>query len=266
MYLSYASEMNPIRDQGSQGTCAAMAGAAMKEWQEKQDVAYGGYMSPQFIYNLRSNAPAEGMYMRDLMNILRNYGDCFEEDFVYWNLSEPNATVLGKAAQYKISAYAQVLTIEGLKNALYANGPCVMAVPVLNTTTRLWHAFEGDTYIGGHAMAVVGYNPFGFIIRNSWGNYWGVEGLTLFPYSDWGDHWEVWTTIDADSGSLPVVPPEPDPVIPPEPDPVVPPDPDPVDPVVPPDPDPVDPVDPVSPHDGRGWQKDWFWDKFRRRI
>lgn len=38
---------------------------------------------------------------------------------------------------------------------------------------------------GGHAFAIVGYTPDGFIIQNSWGSDWGSEGLAILSYEDW---------------------------------------------------------------------------------
>ena len=58
-------QMRPIRDQGQQGTCSAQTAAAMKEWQEKVDLGFSEYMSPQFIYNLRESYGMEGMTPRD---------------------------------------------------------------------------------------------------------------------------------------------------------------------------------------------------------
>ena len=46
--------LRPIRNQGSQGTCAAQSAACMKEYQEKLDMNFNEYMSPQFVYNHRS--------------------------------------------------------------------------------------------------------------------------------------------------------------------------------------------------------------------
>ena len=49
---------------------------------------------------------------------------------------------------------------------------------------------------------MVGYNKEGFIIRNSWGTEWGDNGYTLYKYSDWGHHWELWTTVDIDNDDV----------------------------------------------------------------
>ncbi len=38
---------------------------------------------------------------------------------------------------------------------------------------------------GGHAFAVVGYTPYGFIVQNSWGPSWGMKGFAVLTYDDW---------------------------------------------------------------------------------
>jgi hypothetical protein len=38
---------------------------------------------------------------------------------------------------------------------------------------------------GGHAFAIVGYTPEGFIIHNSWGEGWGTRGRAVLTYQDW---------------------------------------------------------------------------------
>jgi hypothetical protein len=38
---------------------------------------------------------------------------------------------------------------------------------------------------GGHAFAIVGYEPSGFWIQNSWGRRWGRDGTALWTYEDW---------------------------------------------------------------------------------
>lgn len=210
--VDYRPQMQPIRDQGSQGACAAMAGAAMKEWQEKLDVLLNEYMSPQFIYNNREDLNEEGMYMRDLMLVLKEKGDCTEIHFPYGKSSKPDIEDYVEASKYRISNFASIDTIEDLKTALYVNGPCIIAIPVYNFTERLWYQNKGEQLLGGHAMCVAGYNKDGFIIRNSWGENWGQNGYCIMSYTDFGMQWEIWSTIDAKSVN-------PDPPIPPEPEP-----------------------------------------------
>jgi Papain family cysteine protease len=41
---------------------------------------------------------------------------------------------------------------------------------------------------GGHAFALVGYNEDGFIVQNSWGEGWGLNGFAVLHYDDWADN------------------------------------------------------------------------------
>jgi hypothetical protein len=206
--LDYRSELEDIRDQGSQGTCAAQTVACMKEWQEKQDVKWYGYMSPQFVYNHRKNQDGSGMYSRDVMKILHKIGICPESKYPYGKIESPNnidEDVKETALNYVIDSYASVNTIDGLKKSLIKNGPCYIAFPVYNYSDKFWKRVDQQVFLGGHAVCVVGYTKDSFIIRNSWGDKWGDNGYTYYPFNEWGSHWEVWSTVDADTYSPRVV-------------------------------------------------------------
>ena len=43
----------------------------------------------------------------------------------------------------------------------------------------------GGAPAGGHAFALMGYTPDGFIVQNSWGPEWGNMGFGLLAYEDW---------------------------------------------------------------------------------
>ncbi len=205
--LDLRPKLQPIRDQGDQSACAAMAGAAMKECQEFTDALLNEYFSPQFIYNLR-DGDDEGMYMRDLMNILRKAGDCTEKVFQYGSDGKPPQIALNEAKNYIIQSYAAVESVDELKTALYLNGACIIAVPVYNYSERMWYQNPGEELLGGHALTVVGYNDLKrkFLIRNSWSKDWGQSGYCEMPYEDFKLAYEYWTTIDEKS-----YPPEPEP-------------------------------------------------------
>ncbi|MBW2982642.1 C1 family peptidase [Candidatus Woesearchaeota archaeon] len=198
-------KMLPVRDQGYQGSCAAMTAAAMKEYQEYINISLAEYMSPQFVYDNRyDQTHLAGMYGREVMQILQEKGDCREVTYPYNHPHSPEdiaENIYEEALNFTIQNYAQVTTIEGLKTALMQNGPCYIAVPVYRYDTRMWYQYPGDVGKCGHAMTVVGWDDKGFIIRNSWGEDWGDKGFCTFPYEDWGWQWEVWSPIDDNSST-----------------------------------------------------------------
>lgn len=195
------NDLQPIRNQGPFGTCAAQTASCMKEWQEKNDVQFDDHMSPQFVYNHRDNQDGEGMFSRDVMKILNKKGIVPETTYPYETVTPFSPAILEEGLKYIIEGYARVNTIEGCKKALIKNGPCYIAFPVYNYGKRFWKPAQGDKMQGGHAVTVVGYNKEGFIIRNSWGTRWGNMGYTTMPYEDWGMQWEIWTTIDGNTGN-----------------------------------------------------------------
>jgi len=199
--VDYRKEMNFIRNQGSKGACVAFATSAMKEWQEKEIIGKNRYMSPEFIYENRSNRDTEGMNLRDAMDILLKSGICADSLYPYSTTDVPPSTVIpqsafDEASKFKIKSYAQIDTQEELKTALVNKGPCLVAFPCYNNGKSFWKQKEGDTSKGGHCVLIVGYNKDGYILRNSWGLAWGDFGYTYYPYSDWGAHWEIWSSID----------------------------------------------------------------------
>ena len=199
--LDYRDELQPIRDQGWQGSCVAQVGACMKEWQEYHDMKFNEHMSPQFIYNLRGHDDS-GMFARTLMKILYDIGSVPEYKYPY----ETNAAITEElkhiASGFRIKGYAQVNTIDGLKSALSKSGPCYIAVPVYHYEGQIWKPLPNLTeLLGAHAMTIVGYDDKGFIIRNSWGEDWGDNGYVIFPYEHWGMQWEVWSTVDITDSS-----------------------------------------------------------------
>lgn len=95
--------------------------------------------------------------------------------------------------------------VNDIKNELAAGRCVAFSVPVFNSWLRSpWVAHTGDITIpvpgevrvGGHAMCLVGYSDMPnpglgggqFILRNSWGNTWGISsppgvGYGTIPYA-----------------------------------------------------------------------------------
>lgn len=197
--LDLRIHLNKVRDQGDYGTCAAISASTIKEYQEFQEIGFKNYFSPKFIYNNREDQNNEGMYARNVMKILNKIGIIEEKKYPYKldeNPNEISKKIYKRASLYKIKGYGQIFNIDCLKEALFKNGPCLISFPTYNETLRMWEKNRNDVDLGGHAMTVVGYNKKGFIIRNSWGESWGNNGYCMYPYKDWGSHWEIWTCID----------------------------------------------------------------------
>ena len=199
----------PVRNQGAQGSCFAMSTACMKEYQERKDYGLKEYLSPQFFYDQRFNLydargdNDEGMYGRDVMTLLSKVGICTEQEYPYGtpqDRTDVTTDIYESASKHRVAGYAAVRTLNALKKSLVDNGPCLIGFPVYHYGEYMWKPeYEGQPMSGGHAMTVVGYTEDSFIIRNSWGDRWGDGGYCYYPFEDWGAHWELWTTIDADT-------------------------------------------------------------------
>jgi C1A family cysteine protease len=203
--LDLRPKLQPVQDQGKQGTCVAESTVCMKEYQEKLDVDLKKKLSPQFIYNIRSNYPNDGMHCRNAMDIITKYGCCIEELYPYGKIETKDKIpkkAFDNALNYKIQSYAQVNTIDGVKTALYKNGVCIIAFPCYNYSKTFWKQKKDQKLLGGHCVSIVGYTKTGFIIRNSWGKSWGDKGYTNYPYDQFGSHWEIWTSIDENSEKI----------------------------------------------------------------
>jgi len=153
MTLDLRRGLRPVRDQGAQGTCAAQSAACMKEWQEKKDINFREYFSPQFIYNLRENSESEGMYGRDVMRILYHIGICPEKLYKYGTIEDKenlikNESLIGMSSNYTIKHYAKLNSIDTTKKALFQNGPCLICVPVYNLTEKMWIPQPGQKMMG----------------------------------------------------------------------------------------------------------------------
>lgn len=206
--LDYRKDMPEVWDQGIDGPCSSYAVTAIKMWQEKINYGLSEELSKYFIYNIRPNKPQAGMNPRATMRLLQAWGIPRKALYNRKPIKDVNLLpkeIIDDAKNHRILGYAAINTIDGLKGALVKNGPAYIAMPVYHNESSFWKGGAGDKILGGHALVVVGYNKAGFILRNSWGSYWNGDGHTIYPYSDFGMHLEIWTSID-DTTSTAVIP------------------------------------------------------------
>lgn len=130
---------------------------------------------------------ADGTSLKAALDIARNYGVVvdavlpFKGGLLY--AGDENSFYL-TAAQRKIASYINLgRDPMQWRSWIATNGPVLTRLDVDETW---YHATSTKgrlaTYVppagpAGHAVAMVGYTPDGFIVRNSWGTGWGDNGF-----------------------------------------------------------------------------------------
>lgn len=229
--IDYRPNLPPVFDQGQRGSCVACAAAwTVKAFHELNQGDFPGQgLSAAFLYSLckkNDGIPGqEGTTPKIAMQMLQKYGICPEVTMPYSTLAnlpapqvpEASVAVINTAAVYKIKTYAQLCcnsdisrsaTIQAMRTALKNEGPFMVALLVCDNFIPDGKGklpLPAGMIRGGHAVGIVGDLPDQgcFILRNSWGNYWGLNGYALLPYEwitaryDGGWYlFEAWTATD----------------------------------------------------------------------
>lgn len=193
----------PVYDQGQLGSCTANAIAAAVEFdlmKQKQNPIF--VPSRLFIYyNERAMegtvASDSGAQIRDGIKSVATQGDCPETLWPYAIAKfavKPPANCYANAVKYKAINYQRIVQeLNQFKGCLFAGYPFVFGFTVYTSfesqqVAQTGHASmpaAGEKTIGGHAVMAVGYDDANqwFIVRNSWGAGWGMQGYFTLPYA-----------------------------------------------------------------------------------
>jgi len=196
--IDYRSQMMPVRNQGSEGTCVPFAVAACMEFYAKKFSGMTRYFSPCWIYDLRANKTTEGMSPGEAGSILKKNGIVYEDMYPYSEKNNVSSQEdVDKAAQWKIKQDMYLIGVDEVKAALNDVGPVLLALPVFHTESEFWKPKgNSQTLLSGHAVVCVGYNSNGLILRNSWGSTWNNDGHTVISYHDYlVSVWESWSFV-----------------------------------------------------------------------
>ena len=201
--IDLTPECPPVYDQGQLGSCTAnaIAGAIQFE-QMKQNLAQIFTPSRLFIYyNERTMEGTvnsdSGAQIRDGMKSIGSLGDCSEDiwPYIIANFAEkPSDACYQTALQHKAILYQRVVRdLIQMKGCLASGYPFVFGFTVYESfesqqVAQSGHApmpQHGEKVLGGHAVMAVGYDDANqwFIVRNSWGTSWGMQGYFTLPYT-----------------------------------------------------------------------------------
>jgi C1A family cysteine protease len=192
----------PVYDQGALGSCTANAiGAAFEFELLKQDKAGDFVPSRLFIYyneRLMEHTVAidNGAEIRDGIKSVHNQGVCPETMLSYdiqKFADKPSAACYKEALKHQVLSYHRVnRSLQQMKGCLAEGYPFVFGFTVYDSfesetvakTGKLEMPGADEKALGGHAVMAVGYHESSkrFIVRNSWGNDWGLTGYFTMPY------------------------------------------------------------------------------------
>ena len=200
--LDFRTKCPAVYDQGKLGSCTANAIGFCYHFDElKQDEASPFQPSRLFIYyherNMEGHVNTDsGAEIHDGIQTIKEIGVCSEDSWPYditKFTEKPADTCFETAKQHRsISNAAITQSIEQLKAALIMGFPVVFGFTVYEsfegndvaTTGNMPMPASGEKVLGGHAVALVGFNDDRrvFIVRNSWGASWGDQGYFYMPY------------------------------------------------------------------------------------
>ncbi|MEP7310041.1 MAG: C1 family peptidase [Acidobacteriota bacterium] len=193
----------PVVDQGELGSCTANAIAGALQFnQMKEKLADIFPPSRLFIYyNERviehTVNEDSGAMIRDGIKSVAKDGAPHETLWPY-DISKfrdkPSAAAYKDAAKHRAILYQRLnQTLDQLKGCLASGFPFVFGFSVYESFETQAVAKTGkvpmpkakEKQLGGHAVLAVGYDDASkrFIVRNSWGTGWGLQGYFTIPYA-----------------------------------------------------------------------------------
>ena len=197
------SQCPAVYDQGQLGSCTANAIAAALEFDQMKEKQSNVFVpSRLFIYyneRVMEGTVNEdsGAQIRDGIKSVGKQGDCPETLWPYDIKKfavKPPDKCYQQALKFKAVQYQRLSQIlNQLKGCLASGYPFVFGFTVYESfesqqVAQTGHAsmpLPKETVVGGHAVMAVGYDDSQnwFIVRNSWGDGWGLKGYFTLPYA-----------------------------------------------------------------------------------
>jgi C1A family cysteine protease len=212
--------LSPVEDQGAMNSCTANAIVGVLEFLEKKDKKPFVDLSRLFVYyNERviehSVSADQGAFIRDGIKSTVKQGVCAESKWPYSKsklYSRPPVACYREAADHQVTSYHRISSLTEMRQCLAEGYPFVFGFTVytafmsdeVKKSGILNMPQPGEKVEGGHAVVAVGYDDAQkrFLVRNSWGSGWGMNGFYTMPYdylSDRNLSDDFWTVRQAEN-------------------------------------------------------------------
>lgn len=202
-YMLYRT---PIKSQGSDNSCTAMAiSSAMETFYKEPNFQ----LSPKFNWycsrSLYMNTFPKntGVYLRDAIKSANKEGIPPESLCPYTEVNvKPTVFSSSFSRFFKVKSYYRLFSVAEAKYALTQNMPLIIGLRVWSKLKTLKTIKIDKPKISelssGHALCVTGYNKDGFIVQNSWGKGFGLGGLFILPFEMFCEPYifESWAICD----------------------------------------------------------------------
>jgi C1A family cysteine protease len=195
------SKCPPVYDQGQLGSCTANAIGAAFEFDQMKQRRKAFTPSRLFIYyNERAIEGTvdsdSGAQIRDGVKSVAKQGVCPETQWPYeieeFRKKPPRPCYTEGRKNQAIQYLRLTQALSQLKGCLAEGFPFVFGFAVYESFESAEVAKSGhapmpkahESMLGGHAVLAVGYDEANqwFIVRNSWGKGWGMQGYFTLPY------------------------------------------------------------------------------------
>jgi len=209
--VDLSSQMPPVGNQGSQGSCTAWAiGYYQKthyEWLEHNwDLSQASHQfSPAFIYNQINGGANQGSGSNSAYALIADQGCATMADCPYNQgnyTSWPSESAYARAIPYRGStsrwfSMTDSVGINKARQRLDSGYTTVIGISVYSNFDNIHNynytycvADKYGTNRGGHVVTIVGYNDTmttndgtgAFKLVNSWGTGWGLSGYWWMSY------------------------------------------------------------------------------------
>lgn len=220
-------EYAPIpKNQGQQGSCVGWSTtyaartileSIYNAELDKYNITSNAF-SPSFAYNQAQLGSScdRGSYISSVLKILQEQGAPRLKDFPYECNRAITQTDRIKASQHKIKEYRRLYSssqdvIQLVKKSISEKKPVVIGMACYKSfysASGVWSGVQ-DEFLGGHAMAIIGYDDTKYggavEIMNSWGTDWGNDGFIWVKYSDLKDNCREFYEVLGEEPPTPVV-------------------------------------------------------------